>query len=144
MRTPKLYNHFKVKFNKELAIILQSENPITLKEAKGKCKEFYGHSNGFCVGLTSAQTCRLLEIGLHLFTFKNIDKSKIITLICPFDDVKTEDGGCAKIATLLDEADNEDDGIYARIVSWSEKKDHSLFDSFIGKKVEITIKEVTY
>jgi hypothetical protein len=49
MANPKKYKFFKVKYSEFRATILEVETPITLKEARERCKLFYGHSNGFCV-----------------------------------------------------------------------------------------------
>lgn len=57
------------------------------------------------------------------------------------DTVDVEDGGRAIICTLnVDVSENaEDEGIYARIISWSENKNHADINKFIGKRVRVTI-----
>jgi hypothetical protein len=53
-------------------------------------------------------------------------------------EVNVEDGGCAKIAEICED-DNQDNGVFVRFQSWSEEHNHDLFDKFIGKKVRVTI-----
>lgn len=64
------------------------------------------------------------------------------TIQSVFDGIDTEDGGCAKIVTIVDEADDSEDGLYIRVISWSKSKEHPEFDKLIGKKVKITIEEI--
>jgi len=61
-------------------------------------------------------------------------------LICT-DDIRTEDSGCAKIATLAEDSP-EENGVFFRFQSWNElDQTHPLFDSLIipGKRVRITL-----
>ena len=60
-----------------------------------------------------------------------------------FDDenamLSVEDSGCAMIG---DVCDNEDSGMFIRIQSWDETKEHKDFKSLIGKKIRVTIEVV--
>jgi hypothetical protein len=53
------------------------------------------------------------------------------------DDVNTEDGGCAKIIQI--DGDDTDEGLFVRIQSWSDAKEHPDFDALIGRSVRVTI-----
>lgn len=67
-------------------------------------------------------------------------KKDIIILRNIFTVDKVEDGGQAKICSLSDFNDEENDNcIYVKIISWNNKRIHSLFNKFIGRKVKITI-----
>jgi hypothetical protein len=57
------------------------------------------------------------------------------------DDIEVEDGGQANII-VLSENDEEENGIYVRIVSWDETKMHKEFKKLKGKKLRITIEEI--
>lgn len=50
-------------------------------------------------------------------------------------DVKTEDGGQAKLLEFSDEALP----VFVRVQSWAEDKKHHLFDTLVGSRVRITI-----
>jgi hypothetical protein len=57
-------------------------------------------------------------------------------------DVDTEDSGCAKIAhicTHKDKKEDEENGLFVRIQSWSELAHHPEFEELVGKKVRVTI-----
>jgi hypothetical protein len=62
------------------------------------------------------------------------------------DDIKTEDGGSAKIATLVpDNSDDPDNGIFIRVHSWREyDQDHTDFNALIkpGKRYIVHIEQV--
>lgn len=51
------------------------------------------------------------------------------------DDVKTEDGGQAKVL----EFNNEESTLFLRVQSWAEDKRHPDFDQLVGKRVRITV-----
>ncbi len=53
--------------------------------------------------------------------------------------IDVEDGGCAMIAHIEDEADV---GMFVRIQSWDESKEHKDFKSLIGKKIRVTIEVI--
>ena len=54
------------------------------------------------------------------------------------DILRSEDGGSAIIATISGDT-NIDTGIYVRIVSWDEEKNHIDMKRLLGKKVKVTI-----
>lgn len=53
-------------------------------------------------------------------------------------DVDTEDSGCAKIVDVAPD-DDQEDGMFVRIQSWSDSTDHPDFDKMIGKRIRVTI-----
>jgi hypothetical protein len=53
--------------------------------------------------------------------------------------IEREDGGCAMIGTI---SDNADVGMFVRIQSWDEGKEHKDFKSLLGKKIRVTIEVV--
>lgn len=57
------------------------------------------------------------------------------------NEIEIEDGGQAKIFSCCGE-DDQDSGMFVKIQSWSEDGQHPEFDSFIGKKVRITIETI--
>jgi hypothetical protein len=62
------------------------------------------------------------------------------TLILSADKVDVEDGGQALIAEINDNMTTEDeDGVFVRIQSWDENKNHTLFRSAMGKKVTVVV-----
>lgn len=63
-------------------------------------------------------------------------------------DIETEDGGCAKIMTFSGEETCTDaehqnfedpDGMFVRVQSWSDFKQHTDFDKMVGKRVKVTV-----
>lgn len=59
-------------------------------------------------------------------------------------DIKSEDGGCALIweagpdqVTPPDE--NPDAGMFVRLQSWDENKNHDTLRKMVGRKVKITV-----
>jgi hypothetical protein len=55
------------------------------------------------------------------------------------EELKYEDGRCAAILEVDDDETEEPDGIWVKVISWSEKKDHVLLESAIGKRVLATV-----
>lgn len=55
------------------------------------------------------------------------------------DFINTEDKGKAKIGDLNLDQVEPDDGLFVRIQSWSEQKDHHDFESLMHKKIRVTI-----
>ena len=56
---------------------------------------------------------------------------------------KKEDGGMALIATLVNESDQDNDkGVFVRLQSWDEDKEHEVARSFEGKKVRVIIETI--
>jgi len=62
------------------------------------------------------------------------------------DEIKTEDGGHAKIATICGPGSEEEGGIFIRFHSWVEEltrtsEDHKLFNSIMkeGRKIRLTL-----
>ena len=53
--------------------------------------------------------------------------------------IEKEDGGCAMIATI---SDDDETGVFIRVQSWDDNKEHEDFKSLIGKKVRITIEVI--
>jgi hypothetical protein len=66
---------------------------------------------------------------------------KVIEMTLAPAEVITEDGGCAKIVNVVDEPD-EEKGIFIRLQSWDESKEHKDFHQLEGKKVRITIETI--
>ena len=66
-------------------------------------------------------------------------KKIVMEQILSSDDVRTEDGGQAKIITI-DGGIDKDSGVFFRFQSWGE--DHEVFDYFIGRKVRITLEHI--
>jgi hypothetical protein len=56
------------------------------------------------------------------------------------DDVDIEDSGCAVICHVSD--DKADEGIHARIISWSANKNHADIQQFIGHRVRVTLERI--
>lgn len=62
--------------------------------------------------------------------------------------VEVEDGGQAIIATAsLDKNGKEEDefnnkGVYARIISWDNDKEHKEMAKFLGRKIKVTIETI--
>lgn len=61
-------------------------------------------------------------------------------------DVNVEDGGCAIIGVARfdknGKEDNEFSGVYARIVSWDETKEHKDMAKLLGRKIKVTIETI--
>lgn len=53
-------------------------------------------------------------------------------------DVDTEDGGQAKIIDIVNDS-NDENGIFIRLHSWDENREHLDFNKLIGRKVKIKI-----
>lgn len=53
--------------------------------------------------------------------------------------VSIEDGGQAMIGELDDDAE---EGFFVRLQSWSEKKDHPVMQSLIGRRIRITVETI--
>lgn len=56
-------------------------------------------------------------------------------------EIDKEDGEMALIFTASN-APDEDNGMYVRIISWDENKKHTEFNSFVGRKIKITIETI--
>ena len=52
--------------------------------------------------------------------------------------VDSEDGGKALICTFVDKPD-EPAGLFVRVQSWDESKEHTDFNKLIGRKVRVTV-----
>ena len=58
-------------------------------------------------------------------------------------DVRGEDGRQAAMVTLVKEEEKEqDNGMFVVLQSWDDKRLHSEFFSFVGRKVRITIETI--
>jgi len=58
-------------------------------------------------------------------------------------EIDSEDGGQALIFTTSREKDDDEmQGMFVRIQSWDEIRDHEEFNKFVGKKIRITIEEI--
>jgi hypothetical protein len=67
-----------------------------------------------------------------------------LVFISEANDIRTEDGGQAKIATLYP-VEHEENGVFIRLQSWCEGgKEHPEFDALIkpGKQYIVHIEEV--
>jgi len=63
----------------------------------------------------------------------------IFTEILPSEVIKEDIGQ----ALIVDAAQNdEENGMFIRIQSWDENKEHTEFNSFVGRKVKITIETI--
>jgi hypothetical protein len=51
-------------------------------------------------------------------------------------DVERDDGGQSLIVELSFEDDN---GLFVRVMSWSEEKNHPTFDQMRGKKIKVVL-----
>jgi hypothetical protein len=68
-----------------------------------------------------------------------------LVFIANVDSIKTEDNGQAKIATLIpSDSTHFEEGIFLRLQSWQEDKDHIDFDRLIkpGKQYIVHIEQV--
>jgi hypothetical protein len=68
---------------------------------------------------------------------KPVEESVVIET--EVEEIKTEDSGCAKI---IEVSGDEEEGVWARIVSWSEKHNHPFVESLEGKRVRVTIEVI--
>jgi len=66
MADAKKYTFFKVKYSEDEAVILEAKTPITLKEARERCKNYYGNIHGFCVPIDPKFVVSHIKIGLVL------------------------------------------------------------------------------
>lgn len=55
-------------------------------------------------------------------------------------DVQTDDGGQALIYSLYD--DDKENGLFVRIQSWDESKEHEDFKKLVGKRIKVTIETI--
>jgi hypothetical protein len=62
----------------------------------------------------------------------------ILESVVNLTDVSVEDGGRAKIANVSGNPE-EDEGLYVRLISWSENRSHPDFDKLVGHRVRVTI-----
>ena len=61
------------------------------------------------------------------------------------DDVRIEDSGQAKILDITEldaDYENINYGIFIKLVSWDESKEHKEFNALIGKAVRVTIETI--
>ena len=77
---------------------------------------------------------RLIKKKLKMFSMTITETAKV-------EEVRTEDGGQAKILTLCEDREQEN-GIFIDVISWDDTKKHKEFSKLIGKKIRITIEEV--
>jgi len=56
-------------------------------------------------------------------------------------ELRVEDGGQAQILTVYGDPD-VDEGVFVRIQSWSEARQHSEMEGLVGKKLRITIEAI--
>lgn len=63
------------------------------------------------------------------------------TAIFGLENLQREDGGCALIESIGTEGD-EETGIFVRVQSWDETKEHKDFNALKGKRVRVTIEVV--
>ncbi len=62
------------------------------------------------------------------------------------ESIDIEDSGCAKILHISD-GTQSDDGLFIRLQSWKDDKNHEAFDSLVngaleGKKIKVTVELV--
>ena len=70
-----------------------------------------------------------------------MDKKTIVFQVTEVIDeewIAVEDGGMAKMYQFVPN-DDKDEGMFVRLQSWDEYKDHVDFDKLIGKKVTVTV-----
>jgi len=79
---------------------------------------------------------------LNISDVSNSDSKEIHIIDCYFnsDEIDTEDGGQAKIFTAS--KDDLDNGVFVRICSWDENKNHEDFKKFVGRRIKITIETI--
>lgn len=63
------------------------------------------------------------------------------TPIFGMEDLSVEDSGCALIESIGQDSD-DDTGMFVRVQSWDETKEHKDFNAFKGKRVRVTIEVV--
>lgn len=57
--------------------------------------------------------------------------------------IRSEDGGQAAMIPLVKEGEKDNDnGMFVMLQSWDDKKEHSDFRTFVGRKVRITIETI--
>lgn len=66
---------------------------------------------------------------------------KIFETILKPEEVLKEDGGQAMVFTVSDPF-QEENGLFVRIQSWDENKEHTEFKKFEGRKIRITIETI--
>lgn len=66
MADAKKHTFFKVKYSEDEAVIFETKTPITEKEARERCKNYYGHTNGFCVSIEPKFVISHIKLGLTL------------------------------------------------------------------------------
>jgi hypothetical protein len=77
-------------------------------------------------------------------------KTKIIIIDTDYSlrGYRTEDSGYAQIMDIVPDIDNmecpddNDNGLFVRLQSWDETKQHIDFNKFIGKKIKVTIETI--
>ncbi len=62
------------------------------------------------------------------------------------DHIYVDDGGCYKEFAVEDNEDedneDEDNGMFIRVCSWDDFKEHKDFNRFINRKLKITIETI--
>ena len=70
-----------------------------------------------------------------------VAKSIIYTAEADYDpeNLDVEDSGCAHIYSFYDPTDNEGDGVFIKIQSWSDDGKHPDMDRLKGKRIRVTV-----
>ena len=68
-------------------------------------------------------------------------EEKVFETILKPEEVIKEDGGQAMVFTVSDPF-QEENGLFVRIQSWDENKEHTEFKKFEGRKIRITIETI--
>lgn len=58
-----------------------------------------------------------------------------------FSDMDTDDGGSFRCFQIAKDY-NTEEGMYVKICSWDEDKNHFEFEKFINRKIRITIETI--
>jgi hypothetical protein len=79
---------------------------------------------------------------LNISDVSNSNSKEIHIIDCYFnsDEIDIEDGGQAKIFTAS--KDDLDNGMFVRVCSWDENKNHEDFKKFVGRRIKITIETI--
>jgi len=89
-------------------------------------------------GLTLSEFKKSLN---EIFSIKHPEHK--ISFVGKLDQVTTEDGGQALISDPF-ELSAGDNGIFVRVQSWDEEKEHKEFKKFQDKEIRITVETIDY
>lgn len=59
------------------------------------------------------------------------------------EEISKEDNGMAMIATIGDEKElSQENGMFVKVQSWDENKEHTEFKKFMGRRIKIMIETI--